>query len=86
MRLPAWTRPPRSWRLLLGHLLEALDRDERAMVLLHAWGYAHREIARILGRPAATVRWKYGRAIKKLQTVFEKEDFDGQKEKFPAGS
>ena len=77
---------PEMDRLLLAHLLEALDCGERQMVLLHAWGYTHGEIARIVGRPAATVRWKYGRAIKKLQDLLEKEDFDGQKAQFPAGS
>lgn len=76
---------PELDRLLLGHLLETLDGDERQIVLLHAWGYTHREIARVLGRPAATVRWKYGRAIRKLQNLLEQEDFDEQKAQSPAG-
>ncbi len=76
---------PELDRLLLGHLLEILGCDERQIVVLHAWGYTHREIAAILGRPAATVRWKYGRAIQKLQTLSEQEDFDEQKTQVPAG-
>lgn len=73
-------------RLLLEHLLEVLDCNERQMVILHAYGYTHREIALVLGRPAATVRWKYGRAIKKLQTLLEKEDSYGKKTQYSANS
>ena len=62
-------------RLLLDHLLTALDCTERQIVMLHAvGGYTHREIARIVGKPCATVRWKYGSAVKKLQVFLEKED------------
>ena len=63
-------------RMLLDHLLTALDCTERQIVMLHAvGGYTHREIARIVGKPSATVRWKYGGAVKKLQAFLEKEDF-----------
>lgn len=66
---------PQIDRMLLDHLLAALDCSERQIVMLHAvGGYTHREIARILGRPCATVRWKYGNAVKKLQAYMTKED------------
>ena len=72
-------------RLLLDHLLKTLECDERQMVMLHAWGYTHKEIARILGRPAATIRWQYSRAIKKLQTFLKQEDSYEQKAQYPTG-
>lgn len=66
---------PELDRMLLGHLLTSLDCTERQIVMLHAvGGYTHREIARIVGRPCATVRWKYGNAVRKLQAFLEKED------------
>lgn len=66
---------PELDRMLLDHLLTALDCTERQIVMLHdVGGYTHREIAQILGKPGATVRWKYGNAMKKLQSFFEKED------------
>lgn len=66
---------PELDRMLLTHLLMALDCTERQIVMLHAvGGYTHREIAHIIGKPCATVRWKYGNAIKKLQAFLEKED------------
>lgn len=59
-------------RLLLDKLLSTLDEAERQIVLLHATaGYTHQEIAAILGRPAATVRWKYSQAIHKLSEQAE---------------
>ena len=52
--------------ILLKAALEKLDAEERQIVLLHASGLKHDEIAPIVARPAATVRWKYAQAIKKL--------------------
>ena len=66
---------PQLDRMLLDHLLTVLDCTERQIVMLHAvGGYTHREIAHIVGKPCATVRWKYGKAVKKLQAFLEKED------------
>ena len=53
-------------RLLLSMALEHLREEDRQIVLLHASGLKHDEIASVVGRPAATVRWKYAQAIKKL--------------------
>lgn len=66
---------PELDRMFLNHLLSALDCTERQIVMLHAvGGYAHKEVAHILGRPCATVRWKYRNAVKKLQLFLERED------------
>lgn len=53
-------------RMLLKEALCTLGAAERQIVLLHAAGLKHEETARVLSRPAATVRWKYAQAIKKL--------------------
>lgn len=72
-------------RMLLRELLMELDCDERQIVVLHAvGGYSHREIAGIVGRPYATVRWKYGNAMKKLKRSLEKEDLYEQQAQFAA--
>ena len=72
---------PQFDRMLLNHLLSALDCSERQIVMLHAMGgYSHKEIAHIVGRPYATVRWKYGNAVKKLQAFLAKEDSYENKE------
>lgn len=63
-------------RLVLGQYLGLLAEDERQIVSLHAVsGLKHREISQMLDMPAATVRSKYNRAIKKLKDTFEKEGF-----------
>ena len=58
------------------HLLElavnALADEERRVVMLHAVaGLKHREIARLLEMPLATVLSKYHRALKKLRVQLE---------------
>ncbi len=61
-------------RLLLQQLFTALDEEERQIVVLYAVGsYRHREIAALLGRPCATVRWKFRRALGKLAAVLPAE-------------
>lgn len=60
---------------LVGRLLASLRDDEREIVLLHAvGGLKHREIARLLGMPLATVLSKYSRAIKKMQKLANTEE------------
>ena len=54
---------------MLMNLLKHLKESEREIVMLHAHGYSHEEIAKITGRPGATVRWKYSNAIKKLSEI-----------------
>ena len=52
----------------IADLLHILSPDEREIVILHAVsGLKHREIAKLLGMPLATVLSKYSRAIKKLK-------------------
>ena len=70
-------------RILLRELLAELNSGERQIVMLHAvGGYSHKEIAEIVGRPYATVRWKYGNAMKKLKLFLEREDFYERKTQF----
>ena len=56
-------------RLLLQQALGALGEEERRIVVLHAvTGMKHREIAKLLEVPLATVLSKYHRALKKMRT------------------
>ena len=62
-------------RIMIDGMLTLLDRDQRQIVVLYSLcGYSHKEIAGILGKPYATVRWKFSSAMKKLQAVMNKED------------
>ena len=63
-------------RLCLRQMFSALDETERQIVVLYAVdGYLHKEIAAILGKPYATVRWKFRRAMQKLaQALPDGED------------
>lgn len=59
--------------------MNALDQDEREIVLLHVISdYKHREIADSLNKPLGTVLWIYNKAIKKLKTYLE-ENGGGKK-------
>lgn len=61
-------------RVLLESCLKLLSAEERQVLMLHAVaGYKHREIARQLAMPLATVLSKYHRAVKKLKTHIGKE-------------
>lgn len=61
-------------RILLQTAMKVLSDDEQQIVMLHAVsGMKHREIAKILDMPTATVLSKYSRAIKKLRTAMEAE-------------
>ena len=60
-------------RMLLQAAMKVLS-DEQQIVMLHAVaGMKHREIARLLDMPTATVLSKYSRAIKKLRIAMEAE-------------
>ena len=62
-------------RMALRAALEALDSEERQVILLHAIsGLKHREIAALLGRPLSTVLSKYQRGLKKLKKQLEGEE------------
>jgi RNA polymerase sigma-70 factor (ECF subfamily) len=61
-------------RILLDSLLGTLDSCERQIVMLYSVaGYSHKEIAVIVDRPYATVRWKFRNAVKKLAKLAERE-------------
>lgn len=55
--------------VMLESMLKHLSESEREIVMLHAQGFSHEETGKITGRPAATVRWKYSMAIKKLAEI-----------------
>lgn len=78
--------PPEDWEALaissptvsveerhvLQTALTALEATERQVLLLHAvTGLKHREIARLLELPLATVLSKYHRGLKKLRSKLE---------------
>lgn len=57
-------------RIVLNDALKTLGDEERRIVVLHsAAGLRFREIAAVLEIPAATVRSKYHRALKKLRKI-----------------
>lgn len=59
-------------RQVLQQAMAALAHEERQVVMLHAvTGLKHREIARLLEMPLATVLSKYHRALKKLRVQLE---------------
>lgn len=56
--------------LQVAEWLQALRAEEQQIVVLHALaGWKHREIARFLKLPLATVLSRYARAMKKLRNV-----------------
>lgn len=61
-------------RMLLQVAMKVLSDEQQQIVMLHAVaGMKHREIARMLDMPTATVLSKYSRAIKKLRIAMEAE-------------
>lgn len=60
-------------RLLLQEGLGRLGEEERYILLLHAGGLKHREIAALLELPLATVLSQYRRGLKKLKRAMEGE-------------
>lgn len=59
-------------KMFVAQYLAKLSEEERSIVVLHAMtGLKHREIAKHLGLPLATVLSKYHRAIKKLKTIIK---------------
>ena len=60
-------------RAVLQEALARLGAEERRVVLLHAAGLKHREIARLLGQPLSTVLSKYHRGLKKLRSLMKGE-------------
>ena len=59
-------------RIVLEAAFKQISDEERNIVLLHVLsGLKHREIARILDLPLATVLSKYHRTIKKLKGILE---------------
>ena len=61
-------------KLFVAQYLAKLGEEERTIVVLHAMtGLKHREIAKHLNLPLATVLSKYHRAIKKLKQIIKGE-------------
>ena len=60
-------------RAVLQEALARLGAEERRVVLLHAAGLKHREIARLLEQPLSTVLSKYHRGLKKLRALMKGE-------------
>ena len=55
-------------QLLINNVFEYISDEERNILILHAVsGLKHREIAKMLEMPLATVLSKYNRAIKKIK-------------------
>ena len=61
-------------RLLLQEGLGRLGEEERYILLLHAGGLKHREIAALLELPLSTVLSKYHRGLKKMRAQMKGED------------
>ncbi len=62
-------------RLVIVQMLKTLNDSERQIVVMHALsGLKHKDIAKTLDMPLATVLSKYNRALKKLQSVFQGEE------------
>lgn len=60
--------------IFLVSLLKTLKSQERRIVILYSiCDYSHKEIAKILGIPYATERWKYSNALKKLSNMIGDE-------------
>ena len=56
-------------KMVIEQVMNGLSDEERQIVVLHALsGFKHREIARMLELPLATVLSKYHRALKKLKS------------------
>jgi RNA polymerase sigma-70 factor (ECF subfamily) len=60
----------------LNMLLSALKKEEREIVVLYSVGFSHKEIANIVRKPYATVRWKYSNAINKLSVLEREENYE----------
>ncbi len=61
-------------KMFVAQYLAKLSEEERSIVVLHAMtGLKHREIAKHLDMPLATVLSKYSRAIKKLKRIIKGE-------------
>jgi RNA polymerase sigma-70 factor, ECF subfamily len=73
----AESAPPDSLSDELMRALGALDPDERALIVMrHVLGYRSSELGRMLDLPAATVRTRLARALKRLRDLLEAETRD----------
>lgn len=60
----------------LNMLLSTLKKDEREIVILYSMGFSQKEIASIVKKPYATVRWKYSNAINKMSVVESEGNYE----------
>lgn len=66
------TNPDVEERMLLEAAFKQISDEERNIIVLHVLsGLKHREIAKILDLPLATVLSKYHRGLKKLKGILE---------------
>jgi RNA polymerase sigma-70 factor (ECF subfamily) len=73
----AGSAPPDSLSDELMSALGALDPAERALIVMrHLLGYRSSELGRMLDLPAATVRTRLARALKRLRDLLEAETRD----------
>lgn len=57
-------------RVMIDHALNVLTDAEREVVVLHAVsGLKLDAVARIIGEPLGTVKWRHSRAMKKIRTA-----------------
>jgi len=62
--------------MIFKETMDKLSIREREIVYLYVLnGFNHKEIAKIIGIPYATVRWKYHYAIKKLSRFLKLNEF-----------
>lgn len=64
-------------RLFIKTVFSYISDEERNILTLHSIsGFKHREIAKILSMPLATVLSKYNRAIKKIKKRMSEEEYE----------
>lgn len=69
---PAWVEPA-----LLGVLGELTEAQRTAVVLVHAYGWTHREVAELTGVSASSIQTHLERGLAKLRTALGATDTVG---------
>jgi DNA-directed RNA polymerase specialized sigma24 family protein len=57
-------------------ILAPLNKEEREILILYSMGFSHKEIAGIIKKPYATVRWKYRYVLNKLSMAEKEENYE----------
>lgn len=67
-------------KLFIETIFQYISDEERNILTLHSLsGFKHREIAKMLDMPLATVLSKYNRAIKKIKKRMSEEDYEKER-------